>query len=79
MRCPRGHNGASLTTPDYGFGYGAEFACYQCDPYGRRFASKSAEAMAESSASRGTSSANAQTYQERTATEGDTMSEQKRT
>ncbi len=62
MDCPRCGRKASLVTPDYGYGYGAEFACYTCSVYGARFTSSSHEARAESSAARGASAANAQAY-----------------
>lgn len=38
-KCPWCGSEASvnLKTPDYGYGYGAEFACYACFYDGRRF------------------------------------------
>lgn len=62
MNCPRCGNKAELTTPDYGFGYGAEFSCYSCSVYGARFTSSSPQALSESSAARSTSAANAASY-----------------
>ena len=67
--CPRcGRNDCvELTTPDYGFGYGAEFMCYRdnCKSrlgYEPRFTSSSPEAKAISDASRAQSAANAAAY-----------------
>jgi len=65
MNCPRCNGKATLTTPDYGYGYGAEFACYNsaCSREGRfTFASSEPDALAESDASRGASAANAAAY-----------------
>ncbi|MFA4971541.1 MAG: hypothetical protein WC683_02930 [bacterium] len=56
-----GSERVGLTTPDYGFGYGAEYECYDC-PIGRngyrRFSVKSPEARAESRASLALSASN---------------------
>jgi hypothetical protein len=64
MKCPKGHEGAQLKTPDYGYGYGAEFVCYQCYTYGQRFTTRDlagahrVEGEAISAASLATSRAN---------------------
>jgi hypothetical protein len=63
MKCPNGHDGARLMTPDYGDGRGAEFACYRCDPrdpQGWRFISFSEEARRESESARRLSRENAE-------------------
>ena len=66
VQCPRcGHVGCYLTTPDYGYGYGAEYACFSCNPYGHRFstnqlpADERAAAVSHSNESRALSRANA--------------------
>ena len=59
VKCP--HCGTSdqvhMTSPDYGYPQhgGASFRCYRCSPYGCPFSSRSAEALAESDASRAAS------------------------
>lgn len=62
MRCPTcgRADAVHMKSPDYG--RGAEFACYRCDVYGRRFVSSSPEAQRESAASLATSRANAERY-----------------
>lgn len=65
MKCPHCGEEASLLTPDYGYGYGAEFRCYNylCPGGtgdGCRFASSSPEAKQASDESRASSWANAQ-------------------
>lgn len=68
--CPYCNSNRSvhLTSPDYGYGYGAEFACYGCDVYGRRFSSNRLTgenqrvALEASASSRATSAANAAAY-----------------
>lgn len=69
MICPRCKTSTHvrLQTPDYGFGYGAEFSCYGCDVYGHRFTTKdrrltvaeSDVGLADSAAARSLSAANA--------------------
>lgn len=69
MICPQCKSSAhvSLKTPDYGFGYGAEFSCSGCDIYGYRFttqdrrltAAESRAGLADSAAARSLSAANA--------------------
>jgi hypothetical protein len=62
MMCPHCHTSdrVFLTTPDYGYGYGAEFGCYACSTYGRRFTSRTEEAKQISDASRAESKRNAE-------------------
>ena len=67
MRCPfcGSSNHVNMKSPDYG--RGAEFVCYKCDVYGRRFSSNTpgvdrAEAARASSESRAQSAANAEEY-----------------
>jgi hypothetical protein len=59
--CPRCGATAYLINADYGYGHGAEYKCYQHREFldGYRFVSHSAEALAESDASRARSRANA--------------------
>jgi hypothetical protein len=66
MNCPKCGATASLINADYGYGHGAEFKCYHHAEYvdGYRFVSHSAEAKAESDASRALSRANAKLYRE---------------
>jgi hypothetical protein len=59
MRCPLCGSSVELRTPDYGYGYGTEYACYGCDVYGRRYSDHSEEAKEESNRSRGLSASNA--------------------
>lgn len=66
MKCPHCQSdNVQLTTPDYGYGHGAEFTCYSCATYGRRFASHAKEAKQISDASRALSKANAEAYKEK--------------
>jgi hypothetical protein len=63
VKCPWcGTTNNCLRTPDYGFGYGAEFECHTC-PVGqggyRRFISHSPEAKVASGASLALSASNA--------------------
>lgn len=59
MTCPKCKSAnVELRSPDYG--QGAEYVCYGCDPYGRRFISSSKEAKQESTDSRQQSRENAQ-------------------
>lgn len=63
--CPNCNSNAQvhLTTPDYGYGYGAEFACYNSACGGRyTFASHTAEAREISDDARAQSAANAAAY-----------------
>lgn len=74
--CPRcnSNDRVHLTTPDYGYGYGAEFCCYNqsCSREGRfAFTSKTAEARAISDASRARSAANAAAYRRQNGGGGD--------
>lgn len=62
MNCPRCGTKVALTTPDYGYGKGAEFVCYGCDVYGWRFLDKSKEAQDVSAEARAISFANAKEY-----------------
>lgn len=63
--CPRCGKTASLHAPGYGgeFGRPPIFKCYSCDVYGYGFHVETAEAWAESDASRAQSRANAEAYQ----------------
>lgn len=58
MKCPSGHEGVHMKSPDYG--RGSEWVCYQCDSYGRRWVDTSEEARAASEAGRARSRANAE-------------------
>ena len=61
MNCPKCNKPVSINTPDYGFGYGTEYVCYNCPKHGGRFTftSKSKQAREESDASRALSAENA--------------------
>jgi hypothetical protein len=65
LECPHCHTSTlvHLTTPDYGYGYGAEFGCYACSTYGRRFTSHTEEAKQISDESRALSKANLEIYE----------------